>query len=81
MNDVDSFILTVLKTDALPDSFSLEQVQALIGSALEHSADKQSALDEERIRNLRSALHTIEETTTDTVAGLAARHTRLLDDD
>ncbi|QHF00659.1 hypothetical protein QO021_29060 (plasmid) [Pseudomonas amygdali pv. lachrymans] len=81
MNNVDRFILTALKADALPDSFSLEQVQALIGSAMEHYADKQSELDEERIRNLRSALHKIEETTTDTVAGLAARHARLIDDD
>lgn len=81
MNDVDRFILTGLKTDELPDSFNLMQVQALVSSALEHSTDKQSELDEERIRNLRSALLKIEETTTDTVAGLAARHARLLDDD
>lgn len=81
MNDVDRFILTFLKTDALPDSFSLTQVQALIGEALEHSTDKQSDLDDERIRNLRSALHRIEETTTDNVAGLTARQARLQDDD
>ncbi|MDM1712465.1 MULTISPECIES: hypothetical protein [Pseudomonas] len=81
MNHADRFILDTLQTDELPDSFTLEQVQDLVRSALEHSADKQSDLDEERIRNLRAALLKIEESSTDTVAGLTARNARLQDDD
>ncbi|WP_323601191.1 hypothetical protein [Pseudomonas putida] len=81
MNHADRFILDTLRTDELPDSFTLEQVQDLVRSALEHSADKQSDLDEERIRNLRAALLKIEESSTDTVAGLTARNARLQDDD
>ncbi|MCT8162826.1 hypothetical protein IYR97_25945 (plasmid) [Pseudomonas fulva] len=81
MNHADRFILDTLQTDELPDSFTLEQVQDLVRSAFEHSADKQSDLDEERIRNLRAALLKIEESSTDTVAGLTARNARLQDDD
>ncbi|EKT4529954.1 hypothetical protein QEM33_002532 [Pseudomonas putida] len=81
MNHADRFILDTLQTDELPDSFTLEQVQDLVRSALEHSADKQSDLDEERIRNLRAALLKIEESSTDNVAGLTARNARLQDDD
>ncbi|WP_137188026.1 hypothetical protein [Pseudomonas asiatica] len=81
MNHADRFILDTLQTDELPDSFTLEQVQDLVRSALEHSADKQSDLDEERIRNLRAALLKIEESSTDKVAGLTARNARLQDDD
>ncbi|MNJ72660.1 hypothetical protein D3C77_693470 [compost metagenome] len=65
----------------LPNTFTSEQVQQLVRTALEHSADKQSDLDEERIRNLRAALLKIEETSTDTVACLTARQARLQDDD
>ncbi|MCU9528495.1 hypothetical protein [Pseudomonas mosselii] len=81
MNHANRFILDTLQTDELPDSFTLEQVQDLVRSALEHSADKQSDLDEERIRNLRAALLKIEQNSTDPVAGLTARNARLQDDD
>lgn len=79
--DASSFILQTLQTDALPDAFSLDQVELLVKAALEHSIDKQSDLDEERIRNLRAALQKIESTTTDIVAALSARQARLQDDD
>lgn len=81
MNDAIRFILHKLRTDALPDNFTCDEVKTLVASALEHSIDKQSDLDEERITNLRSALLKIEETTTDTVAALTARQARLQDDD
>lgn len=81
MTIVDRFISTSMQTDELPDNFTLEQVRQLVGLALEHSVDKQSDLDEARIRNLRAALLKIEETTSDTVAAIAARRARITDDD
>lgn len=81
MTNVDRFIATSMRIDALPDSFTLEQVRQLVGQALEHSVDRQSDLDEERIRNLRTALLQIEQTTSDTVAAIAARCARITDDD
>lgn len=81
MTKTDRFILNELQTDALPDSYTLDQVRQLVKAALEYSTDKQSDVDEERIRNLRAALHKIEDTTTDTIAGLTARNARIQDDD
>lgn len=81
MTNTDQFILGVLCTDGLPDSYTLGQAQQLVRAALEHSTDLQSAVDEERIRNLRAALQKIEDTTTDTIAGLTARNARIQDDD
>lgn len=81
MTKTDQFILSELQTDALPDSYTLDQVRQLVKAALEYSTDKQSDVDEERIRNLRAALLKIENTTTDTIAGLTARNARIQDDD
>lgn len=81
MNDTKKFILKILKSDDLPDRFTLKQVESLVHAALESSSDKQSDIDEERITNLRAALLKIERTTTDTVAGLTARQARIQDDD
>jgi hypothetical protein len=51
------------------------------GQALQESADKRSDLDEERIKTLLATLKQIEDTTTDIVAGMAARRARINEDD
>lgn len=77
----EAFIKRSLGTDELGDTYTREQVLELVGQALQESADKRSDLDEERIKTLLATLKQIEDTTTDIVAGMAARRARINEDD
>ena len=65
----------------LPDTIPVETAIAAICAAQQAAVDQTSDFDEERIQNLRRALKTIEDTSSDQVASLTAKHALLNDDD
>jgi hypothetical protein len=74
------FILQHLGLAELPSSLPIEIVLEIVGAAKFHGADQASDFDEERIRNLRSALNTIAETTKDHISGLTAKRALINDE-
>jgi hypothetical protein len=79
--NAEAFLKRYLGTDELADTFTATQVIEVVGLALNESSDKRSDLDELRIKALLTTLKQIEDTTTDVVAGMAARRARINEED
>lgn len=79
--NAETFLKRYFGTDELPDTFTVAQVIEVVGLALNESSDKRSDLDEHRIKTLLTTLKQIEDTTTDVVAGMAARRARINEED